>query len=309
MSTVQQNEKLCICIPTYNRADFLNLNLALLIPVIIEYGIPIYISDNGSTDKTSTIVEKYQEEYQYIYYRRNDTNKGFDANVKAVLEFSKGQYAWLLGDDDTIVDVKHIIDVIDKFHPYAIELGSDETISEGFVSSNSEILSKTAYDMGWLSSVVISREIIDSGNFSAYLGTWYVHVGVVMDFLINSTAPIYYIYNGGYVIKEIGDQERTSEYSPRLFYIIAKFFPETILRLPISYDEKISYIRENMKKNGLLSNKNLLGLRSIGLFSSSALAECYSYLKLVNETPYCILQLISIMPISLLRRIRRICRR
>ena len=50
------NELLSICIPTYNRSQYLLQTLEAFLPQVIPHQIPIYVSDNGSTDKTISII-------------------------------------------------------------------------------------------------------------------------------------------------------------------------------------------------------------------------------------------------------------
>lgn len=99
------NTKLSICIPTYNRANFIEETLKSLIPQAKKYNIPIYISDNGSTDNTLYILNKYKIEiYKYIFFRKNLTNLGFDNNLFEVVSMANTEFCWLFGDDDIIED-------------------------------------------------------------------------------------------------------------------------------------------------------------------------------------------------------------
>ena len=51
------NKDLSICIPTYNRAKFLDENLSKTIPICRKFKIPIYISDNDSKDNTFEVFK------------------------------------------------------------------------------------------------------------------------------------------------------------------------------------------------------------------------------------------------------------
>ena len=97
---------LSICIPTYNRADLLK---GLLNNIVAQSGdfdfvnkVEIVISDNNSSDQTSSLVAEYQGVYPNIIYSRNEKNLLFDRNVYNVIKMSTGKYCWLLGDDDLI---------------------------------------------------------------------------------------------------------------------------------------------------------------------------------------------------------------
>jgi len=93
---------LSICIPTYNRAVFLEETLESVLSQTTE-GVEIVISDNGSQDHTEKIVRRLQQKWPRITYFRWDENKGADRNYLKVVELANGEYCWLLGSDDALI--------------------------------------------------------------------------------------------------------------------------------------------------------------------------------------------------------------
>lgn len=97
---------LTIAIPTYNRANLLDKQLAWLAQAIkgFESVCEILISDNCSTDDTSKIVEKWQFFFQTItfQYKRNSENIGAVRNIASCITSAKGKYVWTISDDDKI---------------------------------------------------------------------------------------------------------------------------------------------------------------------------------------------------------------
>ena len=96
---------LSIAIPTYNRAPFLQELLGSLLPQISP-GMPLelIISDNCSTDDTELIVQALIAKGHRIRYIRNSANLGPDGNILQCFELALGSYAWVLGDDDVILE-------------------------------------------------------------------------------------------------------------------------------------------------------------------------------------------------------------
>ncbi len=98
------NPILSICIPTFNRAEFLRQNLNSIISQFKDSEVlartEIVISDNGSVDNTQEVVKEFQGRFNNIQYFKNQENLGFDRNVLSLVEKSKGEYCWLMGDDD-----------------------------------------------------------------------------------------------------------------------------------------------------------------------------------------------------------------
>jgi FkbM family methyltransferase len=94
---------LSVCISTYNRAKWLALNLrnlANLLPNPIEE-IEIVVCDNTSTDDTQEVVKPYLPRTDFRYYR-NPENVGMLGNLRVTAHHARGQYIWILGDDDLV---------------------------------------------------------------------------------------------------------------------------------------------------------------------------------------------------------------
>ena len=94
---------LSICIPTYNRADLLELMLRSICSQAADLGGPveIVVRDNCSEDRTADVVAEAARVYP-ISYSRNDRNVG-NRNLILVVERALGEYSWVLGDDDMLI--------------------------------------------------------------------------------------------------------------------------------------------------------------------------------------------------------------
>ena len=95
---------LSICIPTCNRADFLKVMLQALLPQVKEQGraVEVWILDNGSTDKTSEILEASRELGPFQVHRQ-PKNIGPTRNiVMGPTQLATGLYTWVLGDHNLL---------------------------------------------------------------------------------------------------------------------------------------------------------------------------------------------------------------
>lgn len=92
--------KISICIPIYNRAK----ELKRLLESIKEQdkNIEIVISDNNSTDNILEVIEEYKKIFKNLKYIKNNKNMGFDYNLNNAVNYSTGNYIWLMGSDDII---------------------------------------------------------------------------------------------------------------------------------------------------------------------------------------------------------------
>lgn len=95
---------LSICIPSYNRPRQLT---ELLASIDCNPGdIEIVICEDGAPKRAEVRerVMKVQAESKYrIHYHENETNLGFDGNLRRLVERSGGEYILFMGDDDLFV--------------------------------------------------------------------------------------------------------------------------------------------------------------------------------------------------------------
>ena len=95
---------LSICIPNYNRSKYLNncLYSILLAKSFSSLKFEICISDNGSKENILSIINYYKKKGLQINFKRNSKNLGFGANFHKVVKMAKGEFIWLIGNDDLL---------------------------------------------------------------------------------------------------------------------------------------------------------------------------------------------------------------
>ncbi|HSW72239.1 MAG TPA: glycosyltransferase family 2 protein [Chlamydiales bacterium] len=93
--------KLSICIPTYNRADYLPIAIDSVLEQMSDR-VEIVICDNGSVDPTPEVAARYCQKHPQIRYFRFEQNVGPDRCFLKSIEIATGEYGWFLGDDDAI---------------------------------------------------------------------------------------------------------------------------------------------------------------------------------------------------------------
>lgn len=95
--------KLSICIPTYNRLEYLKLCLSCVLDARKGYEdeVEIIVSNNASSDSTDEYLKSISEK-NFRYYCNNQ-NIGFNRNLFLLVDqYATGEYVWTLGDDDYI---------------------------------------------------------------------------------------------------------------------------------------------------------------------------------------------------------------
>ncbi len=96
--------KLSICIPTYNRPQYLEncLNSILSAKKKEEIKFEVCVSDNGSKHNINKIIKKFNNKLN-IKFHKFKRNMGISVNFLKVIKMAKGEYVWMLGSDDMVV--------------------------------------------------------------------------------------------------------------------------------------------------------------------------------------------------------------
>jgi glycosyltransferase involved in cell wall biosynthesis len=93
--------KLSICVPTYNRHDFLVLCLDRLVSQIGDRkDIEVLVVDNASSDNTRKLLKSFDNTYEYFRYLTRDETINAYAQVGNTLISASGEWAVYLADDD-----------------------------------------------------------------------------------------------------------------------------------------------------------------------------------------------------------------
>jgi len=92
-----------ICIPTRNRAEFLDYLLGE-IAKFERLNYEVVISDNNSDDDTATVVMRWRTELKNVYYLRQKSMISGPENACAVCNAARGDYIFRISDDDLVVE-------------------------------------------------------------------------------------------------------------------------------------------------------------------------------------------------------------
>lgn len=113
---MKQIPYLTICIPTYNRKDFLISTLSAISKFNEAKEIEIVIADDASDDETGLWVGEFAKRHKKlnVVYKRFKKRMFFDKMVLAVVGMAHGKYCWLISDDDiplpgSLAKIKQIV--------------------------------------------------------------------------------------------------------------------------------------------------------------------------------------------------------
>lgn len=183
--------KLSICIPTYNRANFLVKQLDEIYIQIDKYGledkVEVIVSNNASPDDTSKKVDRFIT--KGLIYNEQEKNIGPDANFFTLFDMANGEFVWLLGDDDSFSSdvLRYIIKVttdskIDYLYLRTFGDINDDESRSGYICGNVELFKRALINTSFMSSQVIRNDLIirfkdeAKGHFGDLMAYFYLFI-------------------------------------------------------------------------------------------------------------------------------------
>jgi len=281
---------LSICIPTLNRGSLIGRTLESILSQATDQ-VEILVVDGGSNDQTKEIVSKLQQDFpalRYISSKGATASKtdsvspsgaGFDRDCSLAVEMARGEYCWLFTDDDLmkqgavskvlaatsqqydliIVNAEvRTADLAQTLEPSRLRLRGDCVYRP---TEWERLFADTAEYLTFVGGVVIKREVWKARNKDPYIGTGFIHFGVLFQSVLSGDTlviaePLIEIRYGDALYM------RTSRY----FEIWMFIWPELIWSLPSISD---SLKLRMCPREPWRSKRALLQFRAKGSFSRS----------------------------------------
>jgi len=121
--------KVTIAIPTYNRSNFLKVNLKSVLAQ--DYSdFQVLVLDNASTDDTESVVRSFAD--PRVTYLPNETNIGPFRNFYQAIELNLSAYLVLLHDDDAMLPgfIRESVLALDTYPDAAFSVTGVQGIDE-----------------------------------------------------------------------------------------------------------------------------------------------------------------------------------
>jgi abequosyltransferase len=198
---------LSICIATYNRARHIGITLESIIQQI-SGEVEILVVDGASTDNTKEVMHDYLQRCDNIRYMRLPVKGGVDHDYNQAVEFANGEYCWLFTDDDLIKAgaIEQVLFEISK--GYSLIIVNSEVWNRDFSAllfeKHLSNKAQTGYEshefqdffqhcvsyLSYIGAVVIKKSIWKERAKYPYLGTEFVHIGVIFQKQLPTTIRV-----------------------------------------------------------------------------------------------------------------------
>src|SRR5258708_23072383 len=102
MNSESHGPRLSICIATFNRGAFIAQTIRSILQELPD-GVEIVIVDGASCDDTPRVIEPFLLANSAVRYFRQTDNSGVDRDFDKSGGYARGEYCWLMSDDDILV--------------------------------------------------------------------------------------------------------------------------------------------------------------------------------------------------------------
>ena len=185
---------LSICLATYNRCAYIGQTLEAILDRFPE-GVEVVIVDGASSDNTARVIKPFTRRNAAVRSLRESSNSGVDRDFDKAVCYARGEYCWLMSDDDVLV-LGAVARVLEQLEPALDLLVVKSRICNADLSVELSprylgITSDRRYDaesadaflgeagdyLSFIGGVVIrqSRWL----ERERYLGTLFIHAGVI----------------------------------------------------------------------------------------------------------------------------------
>jgi glycosyltransferase involved in cell wall biosynthesis len=265
---------LSITVPTYNRADCLRKALKGILTQVGDIpSAEVVICDNASTDHTAEVCGEFVKTYPSVRYFRNDSNLGFDGNIRACVTRSTGEYVSFFSDDDipepgyfnalsellqahepTIVYVNHASFYCDNPESLGKPKGPGE-----FVVTQDGVAFFSRYGLGFISALTLRRSTALYYCDKVVMGRGSAHVDMAGRMALVGKGP--FIYNGNLSVWARYDDTYNSHFLRYGFVNLARLYQE-LLEEGLLPERDYQYSMKRMVLHGL--SRSIIGDRCHG---------------------------------------------
>lgn len=185
---------LSICIATYNRAQFIGETLQSILAQL-EPGVEVVVVDGASPDDTPQIVR--QHAHPSLRYFREAANSGVDGDYDKAVGYARGEYCWLMTDDDLLVPgaVARVLAAL-RDHPDLVVVNAESRTRDLSrivdarlfrcdkdrvfeAARREELFVEMANALSYIGAAVVRRQAWMARDRVSYYGSLFVHVGVI----------------------------------------------------------------------------------------------------------------------------------
>lgn len=276
------NSILSIVIPTYNRPEILFYNLSYILEDLIEFSIPVYISDDSLDDKTLNAILELKKKHPPIFYLKNNPSLGHDKNCIRSLSLAKSDYIWYLGDSMIIKKgaIKKILSIIAGENPDFIcfkEENRKINFATQSIYLSKEILSNLSWHLTMSGVTIYRKDMLQLDRFPVEKFKNFPQLALIFYNFINDQSKLVWL-NEPLIF---GNLKKESYWSKEVFSVFFHDFKNALTHLPQKFDENEidKVVRDHSVKSQLFGYHSLVLMRINNVLNRTNFKLYYEDLK------------------------------
>lgn len=283
---------LAICIPTYERAKFIQEFLEICLPITEQFDIDVYIYDSSINYDTQIIVEEYQKNTGNLFYNRIDSDVHSNVKVFNIYkQFSKEnryKYIWLSSDyfrfeSRLIARLKELLNI--NYDVIVVNNSDREPLgSREYTDINQFMIDCAWWTTCYGSTILNIASMLQNANWyyleKKYLGMdciSFSHAGLYFEQLALINEPRIYHYS----VKDRSfywSKYRTiSGWRNNTFRICCEVWPNVIRKLPDVYIDKSRAIERFYVNAESFKFTLMIGFRKDNIFNLKVFFKYYDF--------------------------------
>lgn len=302
---------LAIAIPTYNRSNVLLQNLKAIMPKLIEYKIPVYISDDSDNIATQGVIEQLviESSNQLVFYKKNTPSLGHDANCLATLSLPDTDYVWYLGDSivPSCAAIDEVLDVLkacstNKLDFVSVNCDSKANYPAGYVADLRDFLIKNTWFLTMTGSTIYSRDVIQFSKELDVLSCYknFMQIAIVLEYCTKNPHASYFWIQKNSVF--VNQNKKNSYWVNRAVSVFAVDWWNFVSHFTMLFspaEVKIVALSHSVNTN-IFGFFNWLRICSFGTFSKREFCTNKKEISLTSKLPLWVVRLIMCVPTGLL---------
>jgi abequosyltransferase len=188
--------RLSICIATFERGKFIAETLDSILAQW-QPGVEVIVVDGASPDDTPEVIKPYLTRSPGVRYYREPENSGVDRDYDKAVGYARGDYCWLMPDDDLLRPgaIAAVLGLLDQ--EYDLLVANAEVRNADFSRQlapkllkfpenrvyderdSEKFFSEVATCLSFIGCVVVRRDWWLGRDRASYYGSLFVHVGVI----------------------------------------------------------------------------------------------------------------------------------
>src|ERR1700678_2977304 len=196
-----------ICIPAYNRARFLAPLLdSIYAQSYQDFNVVICEDHSREAAEIAAVAREYAARFPgTLFYYENETNLGYDANIRNLVEKATGRYCFFMGNDDLMCPgaLENVAGVLERHQDVGLVLKSyawfdavPEVINqeiryfdeERTFAAGKEAITVCFRRSGVISGYIVHRDAAYPGGTSRFDGTLYYQMHLTASVLTTMSA-------------------------------------------------------------------------------------------------------------------------